>query len=402
MKFKEIKDLNKYHLIHHDELIENEIVEKFQHEKYEIDEIVVELIQHFNNNEYVEFIGNNKYLLYYVDEKYLIDEILNNINIDKYEIIDVDDEIHEFIVVVDPENFQIKNSIENYDELLKYFRNKYIINELIENTIEYKYIYNNSIGTNLLNDYYHKNLYLYNELLKLYEFDDVEFDDELLNKFKKIFDDEFIDDIEIFENLNELYVDVELYKNYDIELFNDELILINHSNNTIRNLNNDELYNLISSTINKYLKLNNNVEILHDEIIELLNIISYEFLIVEFHDELYKINLTYDYNYKISGMKKILNHIDEIDDINEIFQYDDELFDDEIHDIELIQYDDIIELFNIDDVIEFIDENVEIDYNYYNYENYVALNDLFYRIFLKHHNKIDEKIYNNIRKIKTL
>lgn len=399
MKFNEIKDLKKYHLIHHDELIEKNIVEKFHHNQYDEIDVIVEFLNKFIDVELYNK-NNNEIIIYDVDE-FDVDEILND-KLIKYDIVKIDDEFHEIHVVIDPENFQIKKTIENYDELLKYFRNDYIINELIENTIEYKYIYNHSISMNLLNDYYNKNLYLYRKFMKLYEFDDVEFDDELLIKFKKIFDDEFIDDIEIIENLNELYVDVELYKNYDIELFNDELILINHSNKTIKNLNDDELYNLISLTINKYLKLNNNVEILHDEIIELLNIISYEFLIVEFQDQLYKINLTYDYNYKISGMKKIKNFIDEIDDINEIYQYHDELFDDEIHDVELIQYDDIIELFNIDDVIEFIDDDVEIDVAYYNYENYVALNNLFYRIFKKYHMNIDEKIYDNIRKIRKI
>lgn len=361
-------------------------------------EIIVELLQQYNDVEIYDD-EKNEIILYNIDE-FDIDEIIDEKF--NYEIIKIDPLYDEIIIKIDNDEFVEKNEIENFQELLKYYHENILINDIVLNVIEFDELFN-QIGMNLYYDYIHKFHYLTSNFYK-FKLNNNDDDIILLNKFKKIFDDEFIVDVELYENIYELYDDVELYENYDVELFDENNIIINHDLKTIRNINDDELYNLIGSTINKYLFIDNNVKILHDEIIELLNIISYEFLIVEFHDELYKINLTYNYDYKISGMKKIKKFIDEIDDINEIFEFNDlyELFDDEIHDVELIQYDDVIELFDVDDVIEFIVENVEIDYNYYNYENYVELNKLFYRIFKQYHLNINEKIYDNIRKIKTL
>lgn len=352
-------------------------------------------------NDYVEndiYDENENELILYNINEYDIDDLFYDLNID-VEIVDelFDDDLNEFIIKINDDEFIKKDIIENYDELLKYYHENILIDKISYNLIEFNDKFD-QIGMNLYYDYIHKFNYLTSNYY-IFDIDDNNDDNLLLDKIRNIFNDEFLYDIELIDDLNELYDEIiELYKYYDIEIDNYYNIIVNHNNNTIRNINNDNLYELLNNVIGSYLKLNDNVEFDYENIIKLINTYSYNIIIVEFNDELYKIEIEYNYiNYKIDYMNKLLKYVDELNDIYDLYEYDDENIN--VYDIIKINYENVDELFNVDDLIEFIDNNVEINYDLYNYENYVELNNIFYNIFK---NNFNDPIINNCYEIKKI
>ena len=350
-------------------------------------DVIVEILNEYLKNSYTTIYAIDEDKIEFIDDvdEYFIDELFDEIGIEfKYLKIDVAEQY--YLIKIDDDEFIKKDLIESYDDLLKYIHENILIDKIKYDVVEFDDKFN-YIAMNEYYDYLHQFHYLITDYYKFNLDKYVDVAEDLFNKFIKIFDYEFNDDIELYEDIFELYNDddIELYKNYDIELFNESFILINHNNRSIRNLNYNDMYNLIVTTISSYLKLNDNSGILYDDIIKLLNIMSYTDLIIEFNDELYNLSVEYHYEYyKINDMNKLLEFINGIDDINYVFNYSGDI---DIKDIQLINYEDIIEFFNVDVVVEFIDENVEIDYDCYNYENYIALNDLFYDIYINNHLK---------------
>lgn len=345
--------------------------------------IIHEILNDYVENDIYDE-NENELILYNIDE-YDIDDLFYDLNID-IEIVDelFDDNLNEFIIKINDDEFIKKDIIENYDELLKYYHENILIDKISYNLIEFNDKFD-QIGMNLYYDYIHKFNYLTSNYY-IFDIDDNNDDNLLLDKIRNIFNDEFLYDIELIDDLNELYDEIiELYKYYDIEIDNYYNIIVNHNNNTIRNINNDNLYELLNNIIGSYLKLNDNVEFDYENIIKLINTYSYNIIIVEFNDELYKIEIEYNYvNYKINYMNKLLKYVDELNDIYDLYEYDDENIN--VYDIIKINYENVDELFNVDDLIEFIDNNIEIDYDLYNYENYVELNNIFYNIFKNNFN----------------
>lgn len=345
--------------------------------------IIHEILNDYVENDIYDE-NENELILYNIDE-YDIDDLFYDLNID-IEIVDefIDDDLNEFIIKINDDEFIKKDIIENYDELLKYYHENILIDEISYDLIEFNDKFD-QIGMNLYYDYIHKFNYLTSNYY-IFDINDNNDDNLLLDKIRNIFNDEFLYDIELIDDLNELYDEIiELYKYYDIKINNYYNIIIDHDNKTIKNIDDENLYELLNDVIGSYLKLNNNIDDELKNIIKLINTYSYNIIIVEFDDELYKIEIEYNYiNYKINYMNKLLNYINELNDIYDLYEYDDENIN--VYDINKINYITIYELFDIDELIEFIDNNVEIDYDLYNYENYVELNNIFYDIFKNNFN----------------
>lgn len=376
LKITNEKKLNHFYSIGH-QLEKIEILNDILNEIYDVESYVQD-----DNENIIEF-----YEIYDYD----VIEIMDDINI-KYEIIYVDENEKIVEIKIDDDEFIVKNSIESYDELLKHYKENSIIDSIELNVMEFNELFN-EIGMNKYYDYIHRLYYLTNNFYS-FKFHTGHHNFFMLNKFKKIFDNNFLNlDIELFDDLDNLYYDddIEFYKNYDVELFDDEFIVINHNDRSIKNIDDDELNELFVQVITDYLTIDNKYY-LYDSIIELLNIIHQGYYkIFKYDDQLYKL-ISLDIN---DDLDELIDEFKYYYDSYELNKFENKYL------IKIIpmDYDELDDELNLYDVIEFIDDYVSIDYDDIYYKNFIALNNLFYGIFKKYHMNIDEKIYDNIRKL---
>ena len=329
---------------------------------------IIELLVNKYNIEF-DVVDDNEIVLYDIN-LYDVDdiELLQHI---KYNIVRYDEINNELFIKIDDDEFEFKNEINNYDELIKYnFEIKNYV-ELLENDNEYIEIYNNSIGMNKLNDYIH-NFHLNHNNFYSFKLSLNDDDVELLYKFKKIVNEFYVDDVELFVDIDELFDDYENYlinfNDYLINIYNENYIVVDNNKKIIKNI--DDVYNFIGSIIIKYLTFDNNDKLIdYDNLIKLLNIIQYDYHIINHNNILFKIDIDIDID-------------DDIDEIVDKFIecYDNYKLNEFDNYYEFIEIDDVFELFNVDDVIEFIENNVDVNYDEIDYDNFIKLNNLFYSI----------------------
>lgn len=321
-----------------------------KNKKYEKIDILIELLYENNYMDYeIHEYDNNKIFIssdeYEIDD-YDIDELINN----KFDYEIYDKTPKEYIIKIDNYEFRLKDEITSIYDLNKFNIEYNLFNKLIDDDDTIKYIKDNYMGMDLLNNYLIKKIWIFNNFLS-FELDEDDEDNELLYYLRRLLNDEFIDDIEVYEDiyefLDEYNYNDRRFNEYNVNIYNKYNILINHDTKWICNIKN--IYDFMRENIYKYFHDENNEKIIYyDELIELYNICT-------------------NNKYK---------HI--------------------------INYDNLFDYLDFDEIINYMINKTSIDYDYYGFDEFIELNNLFYETYKKYHLKINKEIYENIKKIREI
>ena len=243
----------------------------------------------------IESNGSNiLYIERYELDEYYLDELFNEMKLD-FKLI----EKTEYEYTYEFKFRENISEISSYDELEAYFSEINEYDKLLKNNSEYIEIYNNSVGMNKISDFTFK-FYLNHRDLFSFNLDESEI-------FSDLFENITSERYEIYENLDEFYNNIgseyiSNFRDYNISVTDESNILIDFSEKTITNLNENNSSEILKTYLRKYFsdasKLN--------DLLEIYNLF-YDFTNIEYYlntDE----NLKYMFNKLLINFKSFKHY----------------------------------------------------------------------------------------------
>lgn len=239
-------------------------------------ENLLEILEYYELDYNISELNESEILLENKDEIYELDEFLSE-NAFSYEL----DESYDYIVI----KFNFKTNadeISSYHDLLTYYYENKLYDELLENSSDYYNCYNrldeykNECGMNKLSDISHK-FYLNHKNFFSFNLTDIYYDAYEL--FSELMDESY-DELkyEIYESLYDFIDSYENYfsqfRNYKFNITDENAVLIDNKSGMIKNIDSDEYKKILEYTIKSNF-YNESGDALYesklDEFIELVN-----------------------------------------------------------------------------------------------------------------------------------
>ena len=219
---------------------------------------------------------------YNLDYNRIYDELIEINENDSAELTEFLDENYMKYIIISENNDLVtlkifneinQDSINSFDEFMKYYYELKLYEILLESNHEYLDAYNNSIGTNKINDSIMK--FHYNHV-GFYSFNLDESENEIsefLNEYASEISNSC--NLVIYESLDELFENEYLtnYYDYKFELTDESNIIIDESKKIIRNLDESDILDLIRFIIKDKCFYGDELDSNKiDEFIELINV----------------------------------------------------------------------------------------------------------------------------------